>query len=316
MFHFILPPWLAYMQARVDLADGTKVGYARVARMLLAEPDIEIHDATADLTPIVDRRRQAGIAPRTIAYELRVAAMAFRWAQRTGLLGAALGLRVPRVRIDGQQHTHNHRTPTLEEALRAIDAMPRDDWWLAALVMARTGARVGEVVRLRASDLDEHAGWVVFGRAVGASKTGRRRVPLDGGTAELLRGRSSVDDSPLFALEGAGRRGRGRTTVAPVQALERRLLEACDAAGVRRFTPHGLRRMVVTRMLRSGVDPSVAAAVTGHSVATMLRYYRQIGDDELRAAVERATAIRREPPREPLVNATFCDHGAHSTRSR
>ena len=56
-----------------------------------------------------------------------------------------------------------------------------------------------------------------------------------------------------------------------------------------RFTPHGLRRMVVSRLMRARVDPGTAAVLTGHSVQVMLRhYYQQITDDDRRAAVEQA----------------------------
>ncbi len=52
--------------------------------------------------------------------------------------------------------------------------------------------------------------------------------------------------------------------------------------------PHGLRRMVVARMLRAGVDPATAASLTGHSVVVMLRFYQQVTEADREAAVAKA----------------------------
>lgn len=191
MFHFILGPWLTYVQGRVDLAPVTKLEYARVARLLLAGPEVEVHDGAVDLGPFVVARMDARAAPRTIALEIRIATAAVRWAQRAGLLGAGLVLRRPKVRIDRHQHTLNHRTPSVDDAASVIAAMPRDDRRLAVLLLARTGARVGEVVQLRRVDLDERAGVLTLGRVEGASKTGLRRFPLDPTTLAELRCRPS-----------------------------------------------------------------------------------------------------------------------------
>lgn len=288
MFRFVLVPWLEHIQGRVDLAPTTKEEYARVAALLRDSAVIGVRDATVDLGPYVAQRRDAGMAPRTIALELRVAAAVFRWAQHAGLLGASLSLRVPRLHADRSSYVLNHRTPSVAEANAAIDAMPRDDWRLAAFLMARTGARVGEVVHLRSADLDEEGGRITFGAAEASSKTGERRFPLDAATLHQLAGRSGRGDAPLFHFEGAGRRGRGRVVRAPIQALERRLNRACDSASIPRFSPHGLRRMVVDRLLRSGVDPGTAATLTGHSVVVMLEFYQQVSEEDRRAAVERA----------------------------
>jgi integrase len=54
------------------------------------------------------------------------------------------------------------------------------------------------------------------------------------------------------------------------------------------FTPHGLRRMAVDRMARAGVEPAVAASITGHDPVVMLKHYRVVTDDDLRSAAQRA----------------------------
>ena len=186
--------------------------------------------------------------------------------------------RVPRLKIDRQRFELNHRTPTPAEAQRAINAMPADDWRLAMLLIARTGARIGEVVVLRGSDLDEAANVMEFGAVEGARKTGCRWFPLDASSSSDLRGRSDRGPDLLFDF---GVR-------CPIQVLQRRLWHACETAGVSRFTAHGLRRMVVVRLLKAKVNPGTAAALTGHSIQVMLRYYQQVTDEDRREAAEAA----------------------------
>ncbi len=72
------------------------------------------------------------------------------------------------------------------------------------------------------------------------------------------------------------------------QMRVRYLPRACKQAGVKRFTPHSLRRAEVDGFLRSGVDVGVAAEHLGHSPKVMLNIYRQVSAEDLRAAVEKS----------------------------
>ena len=54
------------------------------------------------------------------------------------------------------------------------------------------------------------------------------------------------------------------------------------------FTPHGLRRLVVDRLARAGVDVGTAAALLGHSPTVMLQHYRAVNDGDRRRAVAQA----------------------------
>lgn len=275
MFNDAVQHWLAAAQRRPDLAPSTKVEYARIAHLLLAWPS-----TTEDLDALSDyaaARRAAGVAPRTIALELRVLSVATHWAERH--LGAARPPVLPRVRVDPQLFVLNHRTPTPTQAAAALRAMPKDDWHLAARLIAATGARVGEILALRSIDLDLDTGRLALGTSEGAAKTGMRWFPLDPATLRALAGRQGRGREPLLDL--------GKVT-APIQALERRLRHACDQADVPRFTPHGLRRMVVGRLLRAHVDPATAASLTGHSIDVMLKHYREVTDEDRRSAAEQA----------------------------
>lgn len=270
--------WLRSLQRRLDLTESTLVTYRRVAAHVEAWGEGRSLVAL-DLAPYAQLRRDAGLAPRTLCLELRVISVIFRWAVTTGLAPDAGTLRVPRVKVDPKRFMLNHTTPKPSEVARVLDEMPPDDFRLAFLVIARTGARVGEVLRLRACDVDRHTGRVTFGQVEGAAKTGVRTFPLDAATLAELAARPRKGVVPLFDFGEITR---------PIQALERRIARACEVAGVPRFTPHGLRRMVVSRLMRAQVDPGTAASLTGHSVQVMLRHYQQVTEADLRDAVARA----------------------------
>ena len=87
-----------------------------------------------------------------------------------------------------------------------------------------------------------------------------------------------LDGSDEYLLEFSV---KGRTT-----EIHSRLKRACKAAGIAPFTPHGLRRLVVDTMARNGVDAGTAASLTGHSPVVMLRFYRQVTDEDRARAVE------------------------------
>ncbi|GDX82541.1 hypothetical protein LBMAG42_43520 [Deltaproteobacteria bacterium] len=270
--------WLRHVQGRLDLSEASLVTYRRVGAHVQAWGEGRSL-VGLDLAPYAQIRRNAGLAPRTLCLELRVIGVLFRWAVTTGLAPAAGTLRVPRVKVDPKRFVVNHSTPNPSDVARVLDEMAPDDFGLALLVIARTGARVGEVLRLRGCDVDRRTGRVSFGQVEGASKSGIRSFPLDASTLAELAPRPRTGTAPLFDF--------GEITC-PIQALERRMARACDAAGVPRFTPHGLRRMVVSRLMRAQVDPGTAATLTGHSVQVMLRHYQQVTEGDQRAAVARA----------------------------
>lgn len=274
----VVAHWLDHIQRRLDLAPTTIVTYARVGQHLAAwGTNRALGDI--DLAEYALARQEADVAPRTIALELRVAATLFRWARQTDAVPADAVLRVPKVRVDAGAFVLNHTTPTPTDAAKALAAMPDDEWRRAAFLLARTGARVGEVVTLRGCDLDERSRRIAFGNVKGASKTGLRWFPLDTASLQDLAGRSRRGAAPLFDFDDV---------TAPIQALDRRIGRACLDAGVTPFTPHGLRRMVVGRLIRARVDPGTAASLTGHSVQVMLLHYQQVTDEDRRTAAELA----------------------------
>ena len=277
-FADIVALWLEDAMRRMDLQLSTKRMYERISEHLRGW-GATIDACDVDLSGYVAERAAHGLTQRTLRLELRVASAAYNWGSRRRILPANAGMYTPRIRMNPAIFYCNRRTPSAAEAAAAVDAMAPGDWKLAVLLMARTGARVGEIVSLRRCDIDVRGGRLALGTVPGARKTGLRWFPLDEDSLRLLTPRAEASEDRLLDL------GNSR---APIQNIQRRLRAACTAAGVPQFSPQGLRRMVVTRLLRAGVDPGTAAALTGHSVQVMLRHYQQVTDDDRRRAADRA----------------------------
>jgi integrase len=211
-------------------------------------------------------------ASRTVRGELENIRHAWRWWSDVG--PAALRP-LPRVRLKVTPK-HSRHTPCRSDVLRVLGAL---DGWprMVTLLLYGTGARPGEIRDLTWADVDLRNAEVRVDE-----KTGERFVPIGPDVVAALvawRGSDAVDPgASLWPVTFYTFQVFGPTYLAP----------ACKRAGVKRFTPYGLRRAAVDSMARAGVDAASAAAVTGHSVNVMLQKYRQVSREDRRAAVRRA----------------------------
>lgn len=227
----------------------------------------------------VRTRRREGASPSVIAGEYEVLKMAWRWGRRFRTNGIPHPLvgpgDFPRMSFPRRQDKY---TPTREEIAAVLEAL--DGWKrIAFVIMANTGMRIGTVSRLRWRDVDLERAWVVVDGKSAPGKTGERRVKLTDECAEVLRAwKGDHSDRPDAYL--------CRRRPATVTSLD--LKQVCREVGVPEFTNHALRRFAVDQYCRQGVPVEVAAAALGHSVTVMLKHYRQIRDDELSSALERA----------------------------
>lgn len=68
----------------------------------------------------------------------------------------------------------------------------------------------------------------------------------------------------------------------PTSGPEKTLRRACKRAGVTPFTPHQLRHLYATHMLRGGAKLEVVARILGHaSVGVTADIYRHVATAEL-----------------------------------
>ncbi|WP_251569395.1 site-specific integrase [Parasutterella muris] len=73
-------------------------------------------------------------------------------------------------------------------------------------------------------------------------------------------------------------------------AIFKMIEKRAKAAGIEKFTPHGLRRTFATRMLDVGADISIVKEAMGHSSINTSQRYDRRGFDKVRDYI-RAIAI-------------------------
>lgn len=219
-------------------------------------------------------------AARTVALVVRTFRAAVKWGARRGLCDDVPVLEAaPDVRDD--EHVNYAGIPLrvdVEAAIGVLSASPARD---AVEVLSLTGARVGEVAALVVSDFDRQARtlrlWGRDERRDRRGKTAPRLWPVAGELGAVLE-RLAVGrplEAPLLDLPTAAN-----------QAVWAACARGCDLASVERFSPHGLRRMVVCELLEHSNVKEVAR-LTGHTVEVLLRHYVRPDAEQLRAAVER-----------------------------
>ena len=141
-------------------------------------------------------------------------------------------------------------------------------------LIATTGLRLTEAASLRKDGIDFKANEL---RIMGKGRK-LRVVPLLPQVAmaikEYIERRPS--DSP-FAFPG-----RTRTGHAEIHNIEKTLKRACVRAGVEPFTPHQLRHLYATEMLRNGAKLEVVGRILGHSsIGITADIYRHVRTGEM-----------------------------------
>lgn len=189
---------------------------------------------------------------------------------RAGQYGRILAIRPKRTR----QRSVLYLEP--EEARAVVEAVPSDSWQARRdrallLLLYNTGARVSEVLALRADDIRLDRMRQI--RFVGKGRK-ERVCPLWPETAAALRqivARKATDQIIFKNLRGQplSRDGVAYVLTKYVQRAATRMPELRK----RRVTPHVMRHSCAFALLQAGVDVSVIRDYLGHaSIATTSRY--------------------------------------------
>ncbi len=271
----LMEHWVPAQEDRADVSKAWK-GCAKLSGERLCKT---VGDVAVDRIDkrVMDRYRDkmlrteanpTGKASATVRRDLKMLRAAWGWARELNLVPKE---ELPHARVKVVPVRFG-RTPTREEVLRVLGVM--DGWSrLATLLLFGTGARIGEIASLTWADIDLDAATVTIRKG----KTGRRVVPIHAELVAALEEWGTGDpDDGIF---------RTTRNVVWSHLGAKHLRAACEAAGVERFTPHGLRRAAVDAFLRAGVDVGTAAAFFGHSPQVMLEHYRRATLDDHRAAL-------------------------------
>src|SRR5829696_311528 len=192
-------------------------------------------------------------------------------------------------------------------ATAAADSM--HPYWALAV---ETGARTSELLGLGWVDLDEERGTLTIGR---------RAVRLVRGTPVLKEGAKTVaghrtirlTTEMLAALRKHHERQRRRrapnwtdndlifptSSGRPVNPahIRRSFDRLVSQAGIKRLTPHGMRKSHITALIAGGANIKAVAARVGHrDIATTLKTYTALTapmQDELHVIVESLALVHR-----------------------
>lgn len=166
----------------------------------------------------------------------------------------------------------------------------------AALALLYAGGlRRAEACALRIRDVDLRTGEI---RLIGKGNR-ERRIWLAGGALAALRDwirwRGTEPGPLLTRVHRGGRIAHGRGISG--DALIRRLTQRCLEAGIKRMTPHDLRRTFVSNALDAGVDIAVVQRLAGHASPVTTSRYDRRGETVLRQAAVQIHTPYDEPGR-------------------
>lgn len=135
------------------------------------------------------------------------------------------------------------------------------------------GLRVGELIRLRLSDIEKERQMVRISMSKGRKD---RYVPLGRAVQIVLYNYLKKYTSSFHVIEGPN--GRKYST----SSIRKILKRACKAAGIqKKVTPHTLRHSYATHMLELGVDIRYIQAMLGHRRPETTMIYTHISSQKI-----------------------------------
>jgi integrase/recombinase XerD len=161
------------------------------------------------------------------------------------------------------------------EQIDRVIALCRTPYKYVVAIAAFTGARVGEVLALKAENLNLGGETITFV----TTKTGKpRTVFLHPELLTMLGGAELPSAGYLFPST----RTAGHVTRQAVDQELRAVLADLDIKGA---SSHSFRRSLATNLHGKGVPLKAIAAVTGHESLASLSLYIDVTDEQRRSAI-------------------------------
>jgi integrase len=157
-----------------------------------------------------------------------------------------------------------------------------------------TGARLGEVLKARWSDIDFESGvWTKPSHHTKQKQT--EHIPLSGPALALLvdmREKANSTEPNIFPGNATGR---------PLQDIKKFWKAATEQADIADYRLHDNRHTHASHLVSSGLSLEIVGRLLGHTNPTTTKRYAHIADNPLRAATERFGA---------KLDALHKEHGA------
>lgn len=282
----LIKEYITYIQVEKGLARHTLESYAsdlarldRWAKKATSKSAAEL--ARPDLRKWIAQLSREGLAPSSVARAVSAARGFYRFLMLDGHIKThpAEDLDTP------QRFSYLPRFLTEEEIDRlfvAPDISTEDGVRDRAMLelMYAAGLRVSELVSMKQTDVDIHAG-VVICHGKGSKE---RHVPV---------GKSAIHWLQQYAAirAGYGRSAYPNLFLARGKPLTRHLAWAtikgyAEKVGLQNVSPHTLRHSFATHLLQHGADSRSVQALLGHSDISTTQIYTHITDRHLRASYD------------------------------
>jgi site-specific recombinase XerD len=279
------------------VADRKKVSVAG-----LTIEDIGAPEVVAFLDHL-EKNRNNGIVTRN----MRLAAihsffryLAGRYPEHLDQSQRVLSIPFKRMTIPAVEYLEFEEIVAVLKAIDRTEQHGRRDYALLA-IMFNTGARVQEILDLKASDLQlTHPHSV---RVHG--KGGKERIcPIWPETAHVLREYLEEQgiDPRKPATVFANHHGGPLTRFGVRYILSKHIQKAAEvrpSLGRKRLHPHSIRHSTAVHLLKSGVDISTIAHWMGHASINTTNRYTAIDLEMKRNAIARAKPLREENSAQP-----------------
>ena len=174
----------------------------------------------------------------------------------------------------GVREGHPTKVPSVADFEKVV-AKSREPVRSALWVQRFTGMRAGELLQMRACDIDRRGPvwWYVPRSHKTEHLDIERRIPIGPKAQEFLTPliQRTTPTGPLFVMRT--HQAKGKPLSIDIYAYQ--LHAACKRAKVERFRPHSLRHLRL-RELRDQLSIDHAQAVAGHTTASMTEHYAKL----------------------------------------
>ncbi len=233
-------------------------------------PDI----TSKDISEYKIRRREEGVSPRTVNYELTLMSHAFNIAIREWEW-----VKENPVKNVSKERVHNQieRWLTLDEEQRLLKVSPK---WLQEIIVfaINTGFRQSEILDLKWPQIDFERRTVTISEQ---KNRGVDTLPLNETVMKLLRGRVGTvrsESDYVFPNTNYDRKGN--------RLLLKAFYSALKKSGVKNFRFHDLRHTFATRLVQNGVDLYTVQKLGRWKNTSMVMRYAHHYPESLRSGIE------------------------------
>jgi integrase len=288
--HTVLIQWLESMSATRN--PRTVTSYRSTAtHYMSAVPDhpLEAYNSPQQTTFL--KHLPSALSPHSVNLHLRQLQIAWRWAERQGLIAKAPAVEKLRLTTPEIRAFSDADLDQIEAELRQQLINPRPDrirnyqnHLRAHLLLRYTGFRAGEVISLRLDSIDLERQLIHIVPDRGWQPKSRRieSVPISAALLQHLR-RDRREGQEVYYLDN----GQGRPAYSSRDNFTQAFSRLLKRIGITDRKPiHGYRSSLATRLLQAGTDLVTVQRILRHRQIETTRRYIDSDHLDLRKAID------------------------------